>query len=281
MKRFTCNYAVARFMPYPETEEFVCVGVALLCQETGYFGYKLEMKRRDRVSGFFPELDVRVFTNGRRIFEQQLQHVNRLLTAAKAPGQMKFDWESADPVGLFKELVRPRESLFHFGDIATVMADEPAHALDRLYADYVHRQFAQRDEYQEQVMTRRLVQTFKEQRIEGYKPALLGDEVYKFRLPLVRGASSDMAALRIIKPLNLAQAETTDIIDHGDLWARRFRRLLNLNVAPPHVLLPVKVAPEAKRADIAHDLCGEFRKMGITTLEFGQREDIVAFAKAG
>ena len=81
--KYVCNYAVARFMPYAETEEFVCIGVVLICPITGYFGYRLENKRRDRVTGFFPELAPDVFIRGRRIFEQHLQHAHRLLLAGK------------------------------------------------------------------------------------------------------------------------------------------------------------------------------------------------------
>lgn len=115
MKQYVCNYSIARFLPYTETEEFVCVGVALLCPETRYFGYKLEMRKRDRVTGFFPELDPEVFIKGRRHFELQLQHVHRVLMADTNPSQLKLNLNPMDPVQVFNELVRPRESLFRFG----------------------------------------------------------------------------------------------------------------------------------------------------------------------
>ena len=85
MKKTVCNYAVVHFMPYPETEEFVCVGVVLFCQTANYFDYKLEMKRRGRVLGFFPELDADILLRGRLIFEQQLRHVRKLLRNAAVP----------------------------------------------------------------------------------------------------------------------------------------------------------------------------------------------------
>ncbi len=47
-----CNYAVIRFLPYPETEEFVNVGVILACPETRTIDYMLETRRRDRITGF-------------------------------------------------------------------------------------------------------------------------------------------------------------------------------------------------------------------------------------
>lgn len=281
MKKLVCNYAVVRFMPYPETEEFVCVGIVLLCQTTRFFGYKLETKRRDRVTGFFPELDVAVLTQGRRIFEQQLQHVHRVLTNVDNQGQMTLGWDEVDPVAVFKELVRPRESLFRFSGIATVLTENPAAEIDRLHEHYVNRQFAQRDEYQELVMTRRLMELFRRNAVLGYRTELLGDETYKFRVPFVKGELANPGAFRAIKPLNLTQSDTTKIIDHGDLWLKRARLLLDMNVTPDRLLIPVKTAAEAKRADVAHEVCERFRDLNVTLIEFGRQDEILGFANAG
>ena len=281
MKKLVCNYAVVRFLPYPETEEFVCVGIVLLCQEMRYFNYKLEMKRRDRVTGFFPELDTAVFTQGRRFFEQQLQHVHRLLRTVDGDGQYELGLTEVDPVAMFKELVRPRESLFRFSGIGTVLTDDPEAEMGRLYDDYVNRQFAQRDEYQEEVMARRLTGLFREHAVVGYRSELLGDATYKFRVPFVRGNVADPRALRAIKPLNLTQGDTTRIIDHGDLWLRRTERLLKLKLNPGFLLIPVKVAAEGTRAEVGGEVCERFKTLGAQVIEFGRQDEILGFAKAG
>ena len=280
VKKLVCNYAVVHFLPYPETEEFVCVGIALLCQTTRFFGYRLEMKRRDRVTGFFPELDVGVFTQGRRIFEQPLQHVRRLLGDADGKGQLELGLHQVDPVAVFKELVRARESLFRFSGMATVLTDNPAFEIERLYDHYVNRQFAQREEYQEEVMARRLMGLFRQYEVVGYRAELLGDDTYKFRLPFVRGGLMEPRALRAIKPLNLTQNDTTRIIDHGDLWLKRTKRLLQMDVDPTCLLIPVKVAAEDKRSAVAGGVCEQFRELGVRVIEFGRQDEILGFAKA-
>jgi hypothetical protein len=33
-KQHTCNYAILRFLPYPETGEFVNVGILVTCQQS-------------------------------------------------------------------------------------------------------------------------------------------------------------------------------------------------------------------------------------------------------
>lgn len=280
MKKLVCNYAVARFLPYTETEEFVCVGVVLFCPDTRYFGFRLETKKRDRVTRFFPELDPAIYTKGRRHFELQLQHAHRLLMGGDEPPQMKLDLNPLNPVHIFTELVRPRESLFRFGGISTLLADDPAVELDRLFMDYVHRQFAQRDEYQETIMVRRLQNDLRQAQVVGYKPLHLGDDMYRFTMPFVRGDEARYADLKAIKPLHLAQDDTTKIIDHGELWCRRIDRLLNLNVTPDRIMLPVKV-PDAgdKRGDAAKHVVHNIQKLGILIVPFGSRDEVVEFAR--
>lgn len=281
MKKQVCNYAVVRFMPYPETEEFVCVGIVLYCQTSRFFGYRMEMKRRDRITGFFPELDRSILTNGRRIFDQHLQHVGKLLSDADSNGQMTLDLNGVDPAQIFKELVRPRESLFRFGEIATALTDNPAHEVNRLFDFYVNRQFAQREEYQESLMARQLQNVFKKNDVAGYRPEKLGDDLYQFSIPFVKGEKSEPGLVRLIKPLNLSQTDTTKVIDHGDLWVKRMRKLVKLNYDPTHLMMSVKVSEDKKNAKVAHDVCSEFEEMGLRIIEFTRQDEIVRFAKTG
>ena len=281
MKKTVCNYAVVHFMPYPETEEFVCVGVVLFCQAANYFDYKLEMKRRGRVLGFFPELDANILLRGRLIFEQQLRHVRKLLGGDGSANQMKLDFKDSFATVVFKDLVRPRESLFRFSGISTVLADDPAVELEKLYQHYVFRQFAQKDEYQENVMTKRLQKLFREKAVQGYVEQTFVDGMYKFIMPFVRGDLAKPGELRAIKPINFTQSETTRIIDHGDLWYRRMERLFHLNVHPEQVLLPVKTGQNDKtRADAASEMCEHLRTLGVHVVEFNQQSDILQFSRA-
>jgi len=280
MNKLPCNYAVVRFLPYPETEEFVCIGVVLLCPKTGYFGHRVETKRRDRVTGFFPELAPEVFVKGRRIFEQQLQHVNKLLGGDENTGQMRMPRPDVNPVVAFQELVRPRESLFRFGDIGVTMAVDPAKELDRLYQHYVNRQFAQREEYQEAVMARRLTDLFRLHAVRNYRCEILGSETYTFRVPFVRGDIQTPGDIKAIKPLNFAQNDTTRIADHALIWQKRIKLLLEQNVQPDHILLPVKKAAADKRATMADGFCEEFRSLGVGVVEYGKHDEILFFAKA-
>src|SRR5262245_39918254 len=118
----TCNYAVVRFLPYRETSEFVNVGVVLFCPQAGFFDFALETKKTRRVTDFFPEMPKTLFRTGRQAFEEELRRI-RLLFRETSNVEKDFRF------GLFRELVRPRGSLFRFGEISTVLAADPKVAI--------------------------------------------------------------------------------------------------------------------------------------------------------
>lgn len=130
---YACNYAVLRFLPYPETGEFVNLGVAVHCPATGFFTTVLEERNARRVMDFFPELDRVAFEGASRAMAAELTRVGA--TIAK---------EQDTELGrrIFRELVRTREAVFRFGEICTILTDAPETLSDRLIAQYVNRQSA-------------------------------------------------------------------------------------------------------------------------------------------
>lgn len=55
MKKLICNYSVIRFLPYPETREFVNIGILACCPQVGWMDYALEARKTKRVSDFSPK----------------------------------------------------------------------------------------------------------------------------------------------------------------------------------------------------------------------------------
>ena len=127
MNEFICNYAIARFLPYRETGEFANVGVVLMCPQTGYFDFLFEKRKHKRVTDFFPELNVEVLKAGLQAFALELE---RLKGTEKYHGT-PFLFDEAVTAGQqrFRELVRPRETLLHFGEISTVTTSDPSKKL--------------------------------------------------------------------------------------------------------------------------------------------------------
>lgn len=104
--QLACNYAVLRFLPYPETGEFVNLGVAAHCPGTGHFGSKFETTRTKRVTTFFPELPVTRFRAARLAMANELERVGAAIRMEpNAQLQRRY----------FQKLVRPREAIFGLG----------------------------------------------------------------------------------------------------------------------------------------------------------------------
>ena len=64
MKNNVYNYAVIRFRPYSETEEFVNIGIVLACSNT--IDFKISDNKK-RVASFFPELNLEAFKEAKKL----------------------------------------------------------------------------------------------------------------------------------------------------------------------------------------------------------------------
>jgi Protein of unknown function (DUF3037) len=153
VRELVCNYAIARFRPYRETGEFANVGVVLLCPEVDFFGYLFERHKYKRITDFFPELDSNIFKAGLSGF---LKELSRVTSRDNQATQLVLRDEVPWRIAAFKEVVRTRETIFHFGEVATVLATDPRAKLDELFNFYIKRQFASDREYQEIIMRRSL-----------------------------------------------------------------------------------------------------------------------------
>lgn len=120
-----CNYALLQFLPYPETGEFVNVGVLVACMQPCLLQFQAGETMPPRASTLFPR-----------------QHKQ---TYAQAMAALRTDMERAqssvrDPKTcqlVFGELVRRRESIFRFGDVRTILTNDPHHLADDLFRRYV------------------------------------------------------------------------------------------------------------------------------------------------
>jgi len=138
MSEVVCNYAIGRFRPYRETDEFVNVGVVLVCPQTGYFDYLFGNGDYRRIASFFPELEAGVFQAG---LSGLLKELARVITREQEQLHQPVLREGI-PASLarFRELVRPREAQFHFSDARTVIAADPRAKLQELFDRYIQRQ---------------------------------------------------------------------------------------------------------------------------------------------
>lgn len=252
MKKFVCQYALLRFRPFVETGEFANVGIVMMAPEARFFGFRL-LKRYGRITQFFHQLDRKVYLDGRELFKEELDRFTGELRRLALDGR-KTQPDIPLARNLFTELVRPREAILQFAEQRVVLADNPKEKLVQLFDHYIERNFVTK-EYQERLLestVRKLL--FRGQMGTQYRPEKIGTPDFTVNFPFVLMA--DGKAQRIIKPLYLAQGDTTKILNHGGQWVDKIRRLRKRNALPKDVLFPV-TAPQTDTK--AYDAFTEIR----------------------
>ncbi|HEX3856330.1 MAG TPA: DUF3037 domain-containing protein [Verrucomicrobiae bacterium] len=278
MKEVACNYAIARFRPYRESGEFVNIGVVLICPQLDYFGHIFEKRKHKRITDFFPELDVNVFKAGLVGLTKELVRI----TGREEEENSQFVLHEETKAGLarFRELVRPRETLFNFGDVRTVLASSPHSKLLELFQYYIKRQFAQDREYQEIIMRRRLGEFLREYHLAKYYQTdqKIGDDNYHVAFPFVH--LSGLQIRKAIKPLNLDKESPTEIYRHGDAWISTMHRLKQINRLPKETLFTIKEPKgNSKKTTAAMEICKELQRFDAVTIPYTENNRILAFAK--
>jgi len=234
-KQLACHYSVARFRPYPETDEFVNVGVVLACPATGYFDFmRADLRRHGRVGRFFPELDAGIYSAAMHAWEDSLKDWRNSAT----DGQTLADFDRQLLRDVFKDAVRPRDNILFYSETRAILSDNPAVTLKEVFSAYVERRFAQAQEYQEGIMCERLKEVFSQCSLLGrYRlDEKVGNEIYEVRFPFVKPAQDDARPLQAIKALHLDRERTTDIFRRADEWLGVVNRLRGYKTAPEELL---------------------------------------------
>jgi hypothetical protein len=214
---FICNYSVLRFLPYPETGEFVNIGIVLLANN-GEFRFRIATKRQ-RVTRFFETLDHKVYLRARSEVEEEFSRLVGFFTSRKNETNLL--------VSAFKNLIHPRETMMRFSQPGTMTTENIGLAVDELFDHYVNHSFAGK-EYQEKVLERQLGTLLASSSLrQHYKEQRLGNQEYDVRFPFV--ILANQVAEQAIKPIYFGQAEPSKILEHGDAWLSKVKRLNTAN----------------------------------------------------
>lgn len=268
MNKFACRYAVIRFLPYPETEEFANIGIVLACPEIGYFDFKLQTRRYGRVTNFFDEVDAKNYREAVSLFAVELSRIKEVISV-QSPEVFRQ---------MFSNLIHPREAIVQFGQSRSRLSDKPSDTLDQLFRYYVEREFVNH-EYKEQVLERRIRFLVTGLHLENpFKELTLGDDFTSARFPLVQSKSGQPT--KAIKPFYLNQEDPSKIISHGGLWVDRIKRLRKRHLLPSEVMFAVDGPKDtqSKRYLAYQEICEDLRSYEIQITSTDHTEDIIKFA---
>jgi hypothetical protein len=277
MNQFVCKYAVTRFLPYRETEEFVNIGVLLLCEPLGFLGFRLEKRRVTRIREFFQELNSTVFLEGVKALEGEL---NRMVPRDRdqPENQMVMPWTAQQAANAFEYFTKPRRTLFCFSEPRVILSSSPSETLKTLFAHYVHRQFAQTKEYQEQLMRISIQHHLRDWSLSPfYRACEMGPDIYKMKFPFVHLSESGTAT-HAIRPLHLDRRDTTAILRKGDEITGGFRRLSASGALPDKCMVVVKTPKGGLRSEAANQVCEEVRKMNVIVSPYSDVAQLREFA---
>jgi hypothetical protein len=247
------NFAPLAFHPYPDVGEFVNVGVLALAVPARVLAYRLlPAQATARIHGFFPELDIAIYKEGRRRIEAELQRLESTINSTQGEGahhpraaadQPPLPGSEVQADTLFKALTAPRDGLFRFHAKGTRLAASPDDLLDALFDRYITRNTAESDDPEEIRLVRQMGDWLEQWKLRRFyrSDVRVGPDEFPIRFTFGYQPDPEAAPQRVIKPLNLAQANPLQVFHHGDLWVANVKRLQRMNALPPHVLLSVKM----------------------------------------
>lgn len=273
MNRFACQYAIIRFLPYAETGEFANVGVVLACPATGYLDARLmPTKRTGRIAAFFEQLDKRIYRDALNYLDDELARIREMVQERAGRNHAAIVQQT------FAGLTRPREALLRFSDPRVVLADEPGTMLDRLFARFVERDFANK-QYHDRILERGVREVLTRANLREYfKPAEIGNEYLHIQVPFVH-VRDGLPALAI-KPLDLAKDEPNQVFEHGGHWVDRIRRLHKKHLLPEQMLFAVQEprTGDVKTREAANEIMAELRAEGVEIAVATDAKAITDFA---
>lgn len=277
MKKIPCLYAIVRFCPFVETEEFANIGVVMIAPEHRVFEFKLMTRKHARVTNFFEQLDAPLFRTAVQNLKEELTRIRGLLQRHGFDKRLaNNDAEFAR--ALFGELVRPRESVIKFSNTRAVLLVDARAKLEELYGYYVERDFITveyREQFLEKTLRRWLVEAGVNDRFERLE---VGNDDYHATFPFVEQNKGEVEIA--IKPLNLGQEQPSKIIDHGGAWIWKLNQLKRKKLFPRRVLITVDSPKDSltpARINAYHEVVADLTSLGATVLPHDQRDDILKF----
>jgi hypothetical protein len=271
MKKFACHYAIVRFLPYPETEEFANVGVVVACPETGFFGFKLLKRKFSRVTNFFDEIGKDICSQSLTLFDRELSRINALVNERR---------HSSDELrSLFNALVHPREAIVRFSETSIRLAENPELAVENLFSFYVERNFVTQ-EYKELQLVQRVRNVVQGLKLDKpFRQKSIGDELAQASFPLVQ--MDNQLPIKVIKPFFLGQNAPGKIISHGGAWVDKVQRLRKRNLLPKATLFAIDGPDESagNRYLAYKEICDDLIRLDVEVIRSSQEQKLINFAR--
>ncbi|WP_440981383.1 DUF3037 domain-containing protein [Shinella sumterensis] len=273
MKKNAVSYAIIRFQPHVETEEFANIGIVLVAPRASYLDFRLETRRLGRLTSFFDSVEGATIRGVLKSYYTELKRI-RDLAGHTGNGQRRFEFELSDNAEhLFHALTKDREGIIRFSEVRFAMTDNPKSKLDELFDYYVRRNFAS-SVYREGLLEKQVRGILKLRDIgRNFKPMAFSDGLYSAKFPFVKIFQDK--PLKVLKPIYLGQDEPTRILDHGNKWLFTINRLKDK--LPPDVVVAVEGPKDSlKRKQAFLEAVDLFRANDIKVVDAGNENELIS-----
>lgn len=237
--RHACVYAIIQFRPFIETGEFANIGVVLMSAKYKYIDFQL-LTRSQRVTNFFAEIDRHVYREAVAAFKEEMERYVSLINADRHFREISLS--STNTVEMyFSDLLKTREGLIRFDASRVVLTENPNEKLQELFEFYVNRNFVT-IEYQQELLEGKVKKILAKEKL-NLQSAKVGTTDFSINFPFVK-KDKDKHVVGVIKPLHVAQDDSTRILTTGGGWVDRIRRLKKYKSLPNDVLFVLNAPPE-------------------------------------
>lgn len=283
MKPKAYLHGTIELVPYADQGEFVIVGVFAVDPAGRTLHWRLQKPgKTGRLTGFFPEIEVDQF-------RETLRHLNeewRTLAAQvnQGIGTAVLGLAEMDGGLLFRTLTQPRGGNLRYQARGTVAETEIEAWLDRRFRRLVLREVEPAMPAEERRLTDLVRHQLQEWKVAGtWKEAVVGPEAYHARFPFAYRKGPEEPVLRAIKPLHLAGPSPVQILEHGDAWLQKIRRLRHFGEAPALLVFPLaypadQATPHYENARLVAD---DLAREGVEVINAGNLVDLKRHVLSG
>jgi len=277
------NTGTIELMPYPEYGEFCIVGIFAVDTENRAVHYRLQdTVKTKRLTGFFPELDRKLFlrtlTSVHDEWKQLTDQVNQGEHTPELTNAQYFDGH-----GIFQAIVHPREGMIRHKQRGTILSKDIDAWLKTAFTKMVLRvDLTHALQPEEQKLTNHVASLLRDWKVEkAWKEGKVGRDDYHATFPFTYKQHGGEIVERAIKPLFLGQETTTKIIDHGDTWLQKVRRLRQFKLAPETLIFPVQrpLDNDPQKQEHAEIIINDFIKEGVHVIESSNITELKNYAR--
>jgi len=268
MNRQAAKYSIIRFQPFTETEEFANIGIVIYLPITKELYFKLRSARESgRICQFFAPLDKQIYTHSLKIIQDELE---RLQAYAQEAENIH--------VNFYDELIRTREDIIQYSHSRVLFTSNVQDTLDHLFHQYVHRSFAHKVGFEEEMQKRIKTLLDASNLNQTFTKGSIGDEsIYNVALPFVNQVTNSA-----IKPIQFQHAKPHQLIEHGLTWLTKIQQLKRHNfIQPNHVLFAFQPPDQEQNIllNAFQDIKEQIEESGIIMRNINDTEKIMHFAQ--